>query len=249
MDFSKLLNKVHVGSSPEWLVQHIPDDIIGLTFTSPPVYDDELYIKNGVAEFGWWNYDEYIDHLSEVFAEILRITTPGGYLAIDTGSAPREVGSVALDLFPIVADVTKACLQRGWIFHAEVIWEKHEYVYPSRYHPPIPNSIVRQKHDQILVFKKVGEREECGKQTQKLPSVWRFSRDSDREEIQAYTKVYSTFPDDLIRRVLNLWSCKSDIILDPYAGSGQVVRVAKETERFGIGVEFDKKWRGLWKDL
>ncbi len=247
--FTDLFNKVHVGESPQWIHDNIPETTISLTLTSPPVYDDNLYVeRDGTPEFGWKDYDEYIDHIEGVMAEVLRVTTPGGILAIDTSSAPREEGNVALDLFTIPADITKRCVRTGWYFHSEVIWEKDKYLYKGRHLLNIPQTFVRQKHDQLLIFRKEGEAKICGESVE-IPSVWRFPRDSDRKDIRSYTRVYSTFPDEMVRRVLQLWSCPGDIVLDPYAGSGQVVRVAKEMGRYGIGVEYHEKWRGIWKDL
>lgn len=238
------LNKVNLGNSPDWLQKHLPDECIHLTFTSPPVYDNDLYIVNEIAEFGWQSYEEYLSHLTEVFHELFRVTIPGGHVVIDTSSGPKESGHSVLYLFPLVADITKIATSTGFNFTNEVIWVKDQYLYEGIRRKAIPNVFVRQKHDQLLVFSKPGEQDSCGEKVE-VGSVWHFPSTANSSKYAKYHEFYATFPTELVRQVINLWSCPHALVLDPYAGSGQVIKVAIQENRTAIGIESDVRWQNL----
>jgi len=50
------------------------------------------------------------------------------------------------------------------------------------------------------------------------------------------------FPEELPYRLIQLYSLKDDIILDPFIGSGTTALVALKNERKYIGYEIDKKY-------
>jgi site-specific DNA-methyltransferase (adenine-specific) len=49
-------------------------------------------------------------------------------------------------------------------------------------------------------------------------------------------------PESLVRWFLNLHSLPGDVVLDPFAGGGTTLRVAKDEGRKAIGVEIDERW-------
>jgi DNA modification methylase len=77
-------------------------------------------------------------------------------------------------------------------------------------------------------------------------SIWNIKAEGPVNE---YNESYGSFPNELIEKCLNLWSIEGDIILDPYAGSGQTIRIAKTMKRKAFGFEIDKKWAHLWSDI
>ena len=50
------------------------------------------------------------------------------------------------------------------------------------------------------------------------------------------------FPEDLVERVLKLFSFKNDIILDPFNGVGTTSVVAKKLERRYIGIDISPEY-------
>ena len=50
------------------------------------------------------------------------------------------------------------------------------------------------------------------------------------------------FPEDLVKRVLHLFSYRHDIILDPYNGVGTTTAVAKELGRNYCGIDLSPEY-------
>ncbi len=53
---------------------------------------------------------------------------------------------------------------------------------------------------------------------------------------------YATFPDRLVRPIILACSDADDLVLDPFAGSGTVCRIAKETGRRFLGIELNPEY-------
>ena len=56
------------------------------------------------------------------------------------------------------------------------------------------------------------------------------------------------FPESLVRDHLLSWSNEGDIVLDPFAGSGTTLKIAKELNREYIGIEISSKYCDIIKE-
>jgi DNA modification methylase len=166
--------------------------------------------------------------------------------------------------YPVVADLTRSMLNAGFRYRDRIVWVKPKgYVRISRrsgviiQHPfPMyfyPDNI----QESILIFQK-------GKfdysYFQKIPKQnFRNSKipiDEYNEE-GWYTSVWNitnvlpfhnrvengiaAFPEEIPRRLIRLFSCVGETVLDPFLGSGTTLKVAKQLERNGWGYEIDRK--------
>ena len=245
-----LLNKIHLIDVAEG-IKNIPDNSIDLTITSPPFYDDDLYIlDDGNPEFGWKDYNDYLAHLAKILEELYRITKEGGRLCLILSNSPSDRGGRIKFYYPIIHDVASNAVKNNWYLVDEAIWHKSKPNYGDEIHQNyIPNSQLIQTHDWISVFRK-GENDENMETSKrkKLNSVWKLANDGGKK-YDGYNQYYSTFPNKLIENCIELWSVENDVIFDPYVGSGQVVRVAINKNRQAIGYEIDPRWIKYWNDI
>jgi len=49
----------------------------------------------------------------------------------------------------------------------------------------------------------------------------------------------AVFPEELVSRLVRLYSFEGDVVLDPFLGSGTTVAVAKKLGRRGVGYEIN----------
>lgn len=72
-------------------------------------------------------------------------------------------------------------------------------------------------------------------------SVWDIVK--SREEIKL--RHPAMFPMELCRRLIEIYTKKGDVVLDPMMGSGSVIVVAKDMERKGIGLDINPDFVNL----
>ena len=72
-----------------------------------------------------------------------------------------------------------------------------------------------------------------------------WKRDNSKE----YPKIHPTQkPVKLIKQLIEIYTDKSDVVIDPCAGSGSTLRAAYELGRNSYGFEIDRKFYNLAKD-
>lgn len=71
-----------------------------------------------------------------------------------------------------------------------------------------------------------------------MEDVWVINREYWKNEKKTPTKL----PSEIIRKILQYTSKKSDLVLDPFLGSGQVAVVSKEMSRNYLGFEMVKEY-------
>lgn len=99
----------------------------------------------------------------------------------------------------------------------------------------------------ILVFRKPGMRKRASAGERQRESLNLISKDELREWLDPVWKINSptnskhraTFPAELVKRLIRLFSLKGDIILDPFTGTGTTLSTAIEHHRNAIGYELN----------
>ena len=230
---------------------------VALTVTSPPYWnaiDYDIHAANKAEHYrtrayaqGYANYTDYLDWLDRVFTEVLRVTKPGGFCAI-------VIGTVLLDgqHYPVPFDLIARLTQSGWLFHQDIIWHKCtagvkragvtiQKPYPGYYYPNIMT-------EYILVFRKPGEpiykeRSIATKKRSDYPINKLFTYDI-ANNVWHIAPVPPDqldhpcpFPEEIPHRLIQLYSYKGELVLDPFTGSGQTTKVAKHLKRKFVGYE------------
>jgi len=74
-------------------------------------------------------------------------------------------------------------------------------------------------------------------------SVWDIVKTREERKL----KHPAMFPMELCRRLIEIYTKKGDVVLDPFMGSGTVLIVARNMERKGIGIEINPNFVELAK--
>ena len=96
----------------------LPDDSIDICMTSPPYWGKREYSNGGIGLEA--DYQEFIERLANIFAQIRRVLKP-------TGSFWLNIGDTYLDkqLLGIPWRLTlKLTDEQGWILRNSIIWNK-----------------------------------------------------------------------------------------------------------------------------
>lgn len=137
----------------------------------------------------------------------------------------------------------------GFNMRGEIIWNKAASASPSTAWGSwlsASNPTLRDVHEYILIFSK-GEynRIPNGKQNsiskeqfiEWTKSIWTMNTESARRIGHP-----APFPEELPNRLIQLYSFKDDIILDPFMGSGTTAISALKAERKFVGYEINENY-------
>jgi len=227
-------------------MKKIPDNSVDLIFADPPYnlqldINKVLYRRNGtkiVSVKDKWDsfssFEEY-DTFSEAWIkECQRILKPtGSFWVIGSYHNIFRIGKILQDL-------------NFWILN-DVIWVKKNPL------PQMNGTRFCNAHETLIWAQKKKNKEYTfnyelmkrvnnGKQ---MRSDWLFSICLGPERLRHGNgdRVHSTQkPENLIERILLATSNENDLVLDPFAGSGTTIAVAKKHGRKWIGIEKDKKY-------
>lgn len=230
---SNCRNQIFCKSSEN--MDDLPDNSVGLMITSPPYnvgkeYDEDM------------DLDQYLSFLKRVLTETYRVLEPGGRACINIANSGRK------PYIPLSHHISLMMIDIGFLMRGEIIWIKAEGANGScawgSFRSP-SNPTLRDIHEYILVFSKVGfKRAYSGESTitkedfmRDTLSVWRFNPESA-------TKIGhpAPFPIELPARLINLYSYKGDLILDPFMGSGTACVAAKKLDRDYIGYDIEERY-------
>jgi len=206
-------------------IEKLPDESIDLVITSPPY-------KNSYEGIGT-NKEEKITkfHYSNDVGEPLYTIEDAGKLLIKkikkNGVLLLNLGynkdSGALRPFYIIDRFLKS----GWFCPDLIIWHKKN---------PIPNTAYQLTNaiEFFFILTKIPTYKLKIKKREYIHNVF-------KNAISQGDPIHSaTFPIDLIKQLIRLFSNKGDIILDPFIGLGTTAIACKELERHYIGFEIKK---------
>ena len=204
----------------------------------------------------WDSSSKHWDNIRSVMEECDRILAPGGVIAINIIDTLIRNQNKA-DTIVAAMHRYQSLLKKQNIFLTDVIhWVAPQDYRKAKALKGLSEEIrhttydVQSFHSPIYIFRKPGERES------QMDEIVRRSRLSEKEwsdwcsgiwEIQpAGDGEYpQTFPEELVRRLVKLFSYEGDTVLDPFLGTGTTVKVARELHREGIGYEKERKLKSV----
>lgn len=228
------IDTIHHQSSEQ--MNQLPDKSIHLMITSPPYnvqkdYDDNLSLP------------EYLELLRRVFQETYRVLVPGGRACVNVANLGRK------PYIPLHAMIISEMLELGFLMRGEIIWNKAASASPSTAWGSwlsASNPVLRDVHEYILIFSKQdfslakNEKESTIEKDEFLDwtkSVWTFPTVSARKIGHP-----APFPEELPRRLIELYSFLGDVVLDPFCGSGTTCVSARRLRRHYVGYELHEEY-------
>ncbi len=228
-------NRIFCKSSER--MDELPENSVHLMVTSPPYnvgkeYDENLTLK------------EYREFLKKVWQEVYRVLVPGGRACINIANLGRK------PYIPLHCFVVEDMMEIGFLMRGEVIWNKgssasSSTAWGSWLSPANPT--LRDVHEYILIFSKgTFSRNRLAGRTSTISreefldytkSVWNFPAESAKSIGHP-----APFPVELPYRLIQLYTYKGEVVLDPFMGSGQTALAAIKTDRRFVGYEIDEEY-------
>ncbi len=253
-------------------MENLENTSINLVITSPPypmieMWDglfsnQNLELKNALEKSdGLKAFNLMHEWLNTVWSEVDRILVPGGIVCVNIGDATRTIGN-CFQLFPSHAKIIESFLDLRFQSLPGILWRKQTNA-PNKFMGSgmlPPGAYVTLEHEHILIFRKGAQRKFSDDLLKKnrresayfweernvwFSDVWDFkgipqelSQNSNRERSAA-------FPFELAYRLINMFSSKGEMVLDPFLGTGTTMLAAMASERNSIGYEIDESFQPI----
>jgi site-specific DNA-methyltransferase (adenine-specific) len=242
MKIEEMLNKVICADCLEFM-KDIPDKSIDLTVTSPP-YDNLR------------DYNGYTFDFEGIAKELYRITKEGGVVVWVVGDATIKGSETGTSFKQALyfKDI-------GFNLHDTMIWRKPNpmpYIKKDTYTPSFEFMFVfvrgKPKTYNLILEKckyagRVIKTHTTNPESIRKPNQTKPTKDTKiKSNVWDYVVAGTNyghpaiFPEKLAEDHILSWSNEGDTILDPMAGSGTTLKMAKKNNRNYIGIEISHEY-------
>ena len=228
----------------------VADGSVALVVTSPPYFAGKQYEEELEREGVPGSYLEYLQLLTDVFAECVRTLEPGGRIAVNVANLGRKpYRSLSADVVRILQD------ELGLLLRGELVWQKGEGATGScawGSFRSASNPVLRDLTERVVVASKgrfdrarsVAQRRAEGlPHRSTLPTddflaltldLWAIPAESARRVGHP-----APFPVELPEQLIRLYTFADDLVLDPFMGSGSTLVAAARLGRRYVGYDLD----------
>lgn len=246
-------NKVILGNCID-VLEEFPPNTAQLVFTSPPYF-------NAKPEYSEYvDYQEYLDFMRKVIVRVHSILSEGRFFVINVSPVliRRTSRATSSRRLPIPFDLHCIFDNVGFDFVDDIVWIKPEGAgwnlgrgrrfkadrQPLQYKPvPVTEYILvyRKRTDKLIDWNLRKHYDTALIEESKIlgdydvTNVWKIH--------PGHSKIHpAVFPDELAEKVIRYYSFKEDLVLDPFAGSGTVGKVAYSLERRFLLIDNEPKY-------
>lgn len=263
----EISTEIILGDSKKELLK-IPDNSIDLIITSPPYADQRKSTYGGI------NHDQYVQWFLPVSKELLRVLKPTGTFILNIKEKVVE-GERSTYVMELILEMRKQgwLWTEEFIWH-----KKNSYPgkWPNRFRDSWERLLQFNKdkkfkmyQDEVMVpmgnwaksrlrnlseTDKRRDNSKVGSGFGKNISNWLVRDKAYPSNVlhlatECNNKNHSAaFPEELPEWFIKLFTKESDVVLDPFAGSGTTLFVANRMKRHSIGIEIVKKYVDMIKD-
>ncbi len=248
-------------------MEDVESESVDLLVTSPPypmieMWDDVFSVRQDVLKSilrgdGSAAMESMHDKLAEVWAEVYRVLKSGAIACVNVGDATRTLeGNFCLYTNHSVIQTRMQKL--GFVSLPSILWRKQTNA-PNKFMGSgmlPPNAYVTLEHEYILVFRKGRGKRPFQSEGQKrvrresayfweernvwFSDVWTDLKGTGQNMAEKEARERSgAFPFELAYRLVNMFSVKGDLVLDPFLGTGTTMFAAMASARNSIGYEID----------
>ncbi|HVC93451.1 MAG TPA: site-specific DNA-methyltransferase [Pirellulales bacterium] len=228
--------------------------------TSPPYYSQRDYEVEGQIGLEK-TFDAYVDRIVSAMEAVHRVLAPDGLLFLNLGDTyysgrgqpkgvDRKNGARRFGLRPVDASglgVSRKTTigipwrvalrlidgEKKWILRSPIIWRRDGSI-------PEPTAHDRpwRTHEMLFMFSKQPRYYFSRAALQCEEDIWAISsRPKSSKGVHS-----AAFPDELVRKCLDAGCPAGGDVLDPFAGSGTVLRVAIQSGRPALGIDLSEPY-------
>ena len=223
---------------------------VALVVTSPPYFAGKQYEEELEREGVPASYLEYLEMLTDVFAECVRTLEPGGRIAVNVANLGRKpYRSLSADVIRILEH------DLGLLLRGELIWQKGEGASGScawGSFRSAANPVLRDISERVIVASKGRfdrARTTRQREAEGLPHTSTLTADDFMASTldvwsipaESATRVGhpAPFPVALPEQLIRLYTYRDDLVLDPFMGSGSTLVAAAGLGRRYVGYDLD----------
>jgi modification methylase len=257
------IHKLYFKNATE--MEGIDKGSIALIVTSPPYpmieMWDELFVQHNPAirnvldaGQGMKAFELMHQLLDPVWREVFRVLVPGGIACINIGDATRTLDTDFI-LYPNHARILNAMVKIGFTPLPEILWRKQTNA-PNKFMGSgmmPPGAYVTLEHEHILILRKGAKRKfhsDTVKQNRResaffweernhwYSDVWMDLKGTTQKLSDTNARLRSAaYPFEVPYRLINMFSVKGDVVLDPFLGTGATMAAAMAAGRNSVGFE------------
>ena len=259
-------------------MSQLKDKSIDLVVTSPPYPMIEMWdeimanqnpkIKdalNKIQPNPKLAFELMHNELDQVWSECWRVLKDGSFLCINIGDATRTINK-EFALYSNSTRIITACEKLGFVTLPNILWRKTTNA-PNKFMGSgmLPcGAYVTLEHEWILIFRK-GSKKVCKTEQEKklrressffweernvwFSDVWDIRGAKQTINNTPSRERNASFPIELPFRLINMYSEKNDVVLDPFMGLGTTGIASILSKRNSIGYEIDPLLKPLLYDV